>query len=37
VRQDLFLGDVERVTIEHYEKIQVFEAQAAGFNYPVLK
>ncbi len=37
VRQDLFLGDVERVTIEHYEKIQAFEVQAAGFNYPVLK
>ncbi len=35
-RQNLFLKDVERVSVNYYEKIRAFEEHAANFDYPVL-
>ena len=35
-RQNLFLKDVEQVTVDYYEKIRAFEEHAVDLDYPVL-
>jgi len=35
-RQSLFLKDIERITVDYYEKIRSFEEYAASLDYPVL-